>query len=200
MEHNCKTLVVTQSSAFWRYGRAATIAVGSFTLATLLTFPFARYVHHSRELLLVAAIVVTSRYAGTAAGLFVALASVLVFDWFFDSTPHALEFTAGGVLRAAAFGFVSLLVAFLERQRQHAIGRLEMTNKQLQTALSEIKTLHGLLPICSYCKQIRTDSGSWIGLEEYVRRHTQANFSHGVCPSCLRKHFPDLQEGTGRST
>jgi len=121
-------------------------------------------------LLLVAAIVVTSRYAGTAAGLVVVLASVLGFDWFFDSTPRVLEFTAGSVLRAAAFGFVALLVAFLERQRCHAIGRLEMTNKQLQTALSEISTLHGLLPICSYCKQIRTGIGSWIGLEEYVRR------------------------------
>jgi len=190
--------VVTQLSAFWRCLRAATIAVGSLTLATLLAFPFARYVPHSRELLLVAAIVVTSRYAGTAAGLVVALASVLGFDWFFDSTPRVLEFTAGGVLRAAAFGFVALLVAFLERQRCHAIGRLEMTNKQLQTALSEINTLHGLLPICSYCKQIRTGIGSWIGLEEYVRRHTQADFSHGICPSCLRKHFPDSQEETSR--
>jgi len=75
-------------------------------------------------LLLVAAIVVTSRYAGTAAGLFVTLASVLGFDWFFDSTPHALEFTAGGVLRDATFSFVSLLVAFLELQRRHTIGRL----------------------------------------------------------------------------
>lgn len=173
--------------------RAATIAFGSLTLATLLTFPLARYVIHSRELLLVTAIIVTSRYAGAAAGFLVALVSVLGFDWFFDSTPNALDFTVGGVLRALAFGSVSGLVAFLERQRRRAIGRLEATNRQLQTALSEIKTLRGLLPICSYCKQIRTEIGSWIGIEDYVRRHTEADFTHGICPNCLRKHFPDVQ-------
>src|SRR5215469_6796839 len=108
--------------------RAATIAFGSLTLATLLTFPLARYVIHSRELLLVTAIIVTSRYAGAAAGFLVALVSVLGFDWFFDSTPNALDFTVGGVLRALAFGSVSGLVAFLERQRRRAIGRLEATN------------------------------------------------------------------------
>jgi|SRR5215471_19331949 len=185
--------MVPESSAFWRRVRAATIAVGSLTLATLLTFPLARYIPHSRELFLVAAIVLTSRYAGAAAGLLVALASILGFDWFFDSTPHALDFTAGGVLRAIAFGGVSGLVAFLERQRRQAIGRLETTNRQLQTALTEIKTLRGLLPICSYCKLIRTDIGSWIGLEEYVRRNTAADFSHGICPNCMRKQFQDLQ-------
>lgn len=174
--------------------RAATIAVGSFTLATLLTFPLARYVIHSRELLLVTAVVITSRYAGAAAGLLVALASVLGFDWFFDSTPHALDFSAGGVLRAIAFGSMSGLVAFLERQRRRAIGQLETTNRQLQTALSEIKTLRGLLPMCSYCKQIRTEIGSWIGIEDYVRRHTEADFTHGICPNCLRSHFPDVHE------
>jgi K+-sensing histidine kinase KdpD len=174
--------------------RAATIAIGGLTLATLLTFPLARYVTHSRELLLIAAIVMTSRYAGAAAGLLVALASLLAFDWFFDSTPHALDFTAGGVLRAIAFGSVSGLVTFLERQRRHAMGRLETANKELQTALSEIKTLRGLLPICSYCKQIRTDIGSWMGFEEYVRTHTNAEFTHGICPNCLRKHFADSHE------
>jgi hypothetical protein len=145
-------------------------------------------------LLLVAAIVVTSRYAGPTAGVLVALASFLAFDWFFDNTPHAFDFTVGGLLRAIAFGSVSILVAFLERQRRHAIGDLETTNRKLQTAMGEIKTLHGLLPICSYCKQIRTDVGSWMGIEEYVRRHTEANFTHGICPNCLRKHLPNLHD------
>jgi len=174
--------------------RELAIAVGSLTLATLVTFPLAPYVHHSRELLLVAAIIVTSRYAGAVAGILVALASILSFDWFFDSTPHAFDLTRSGLLRALAFGTVSGLVAFLERQRLQAIGSLEVTNKQLQTALNEIKTLRGLLPICSYCKKIETDIGSWVQLEEYVRSHTEAEFTHGICPTCLTRHFPDVAE------
>jgi phosphoserine phosphatase RsbU/P len=61
--------------------------------------------------------------------------------------------------------------------------------KELQDALSRIKTLHGLLPICSYCKKIRNDQEYWQELESYILLNTGAEFSHGICPDCFSKHF-----------
>ncbi len=172
--------------------RSAMIAIGSTILATLLTFVLAKSVTYSRDLLFVAAVIVVSRYAGVIAGLCVSFASVFLFDWFFDSTPYVLDFRVGGVLRAVVFVSVSVLVASLEQHRRHAIAGLEETNRTLRSALEEIKTLRGILPICTYCKQVRTDIGSWIEIEDYVRKHSEAQFSHGVCPSCFRRHFPDI--------
>lgn len=58
-------------------------------------------------------------------------------------------------------------------------------NKELEKALNEIKTLQGIIPICSYCHSIRDDEGAWSELEAYISEHSNARFSHGVCPKCL---------------
>ena len=65
---------------------------------------------------------------------------------------------------------------------------------ELGVALSEVKQLSGLLPICSYCKKIRDDKGYWTQLESYIHKHSGAKFSHGICEDCAIKHFPDLKE------
>ncbi len=79
----------------------------------------------------------------------------------------------------------------------HILGE---KNKRFSDYLSEIKTLRGILPICSYCKQIRDDKGYWSQIESYIRKHSDAEFSHGICPECAKKHYPDLDlyedEGT----
>ena len=59
----------------------------------------------------------------------------------------------------------------------------------LEKALDQVKKLHGLLPICSYCKKIRNDSNYWLQLEDYISTHSDAEFSHGICPDCFNKHF-----------
>ena len=64
---------------------------------------------------------------------------------------------------------------------------LALTNQKLKKALSEVKELGGLLPICSYCKKIRDDQGYWNQLEIYIRDHSKAEFSHGFCPDCAEK-------------
>jgi len=63
---------------------------------------------------------------------------------------------------------------------------------QLQDAVAKIKTLRGLLPICANCKKIRDDQGYWSQIEDYVRDHSDADFSHSLCPDCMRKLYPDL--------
>lgn len=59
--------------------------------------------------------------------------------------------------------------------------------KSLQEALSEIKILKGIIPICSYCHNIRDDEGAWDRVEDYISKHSGAEFSHGVCPECMKK-------------
>jgi len=63
---------------------------------------------------------------------------------------------------------------------------------RLQDALAKIKTLKGLLPICASCKKVRDDKGYWNQIEEYVRDHTDAEFSHGLCPDCAQKYYDQL--------
>ena len=64
--------------------------------------------------------------------------------------------------------------------------------EKLEAALARIKTLGGMLPICSHCKKIRDDKGYWNQVESYIHEHTDAEFSHSICPDCAKKHYPDL--------
>jgi sigma-B regulation protein RsbU (phosphoserine phosphatase) len=66
---------------------------------------------------------------------------------------------------------------------------------ELEEALSRVKQLQGLLPICSYCKKIRDDTNYWEQVESYISRHTEAQFSHGICPECYAQFVtPDIEE------
>jgi len=67
----------------------------------------------------------------------------------------------------------------------------EMKN-ELRRNETEVKTLRGLLPICAWCKQIRDDKGYWHKIESYIRDHSEAEFTHGICPKCAEKLYPDL--------
>ena len=73
----------------------------------------------------------------------------------------------------------------------------KQTEAALKKAAAEIKTLRGLLPICMHCKEIRDDRGHWNSVEAYVGERTGAEFTHGLCPKCLAKHYPDLVEVEG---
>ncbi len=64
--------------------------------------------------------------------------------------------------------------------------------QELRQSLEKVRTLHGLLPICASCKKIRDDKGYWNQVEVYLAQHTTAEFTHGLCPDCLQKLFPDI--------
>lgn len=92
----------------------------------------------------------------------------------------------------------------LEPQQQQALEALarqlvtlcqyRRASADLAGALEDVKTLRSLLPICSYCKDIRNDQGYWRGVEEYFSTITDARFSHSICPRCVREHYPDMGE------
>lgn len=69
--------------------------------------------------------------------------------------------------------------------------RLALQVEKLNQSLKENKILQGILPICMYCKKIRNDEGFWDQVEAYVSRHSPAEFSHSICPSCMEQHYPD---------
>lgn len=83
-------------------------------------------------------------------------------------------------------------------ERQRAAKEREELIAELQQALTNIKTLRGLLPICSYCKKIRDDQGYWKQVEEYLRDHTGADFTHGMCPDCYQKMIAEIESKPGK--
>lgn len=87
----------------------------------------------------------------------------------------------------------------LARVKAHAGLKLARDKQQhlieeLKKALSEVKTLSGLLPIYSHCKKIRDDSGYWQGVEHYIAARSDTQFSHGICPDCMRQFYPKVAE------
>jgi CheY-like chemotaxis protein len=85
----------------------------------------------------------------------------------------------------------------LELRVRERTAELATSNRELTTALAEVKQLSGLLPICSYCKSIRDAKDDWDSLENYITRHTDSNFSHGICPECHEKHVVPMLKESG---
>jgi len=96
-----------------------------------------------------------------------------------DTKPQSLTPTQSSALTAIA---------------RQAIAQLEIRRvaADLADALTDLKILRGLLPICSHCKEIRNDSGYWQSIETYVRDHSDADFTHGICPICMEHNYPEI--------
>ncbi len=88
-----------------------------------------------------------------------------------------------------------LMVQFkelLESQLALFLANRELEERvgQLTDLLAEVKTLRGIIPICSYCKKMRNDTGYWDSVEHYIATRSEAGFTHSICPECMEKHFP----------
>ena len=94
---------------------------------------------------------------------------------------------AGAVVAVAVISFDITERCLMEEQLRRSVAELEK-------AFADVKTLSGLLPICANCKKIRDDKGYWSNVEQYLGAHTDAEFSHGLCPDCMQKLYPELAE------
>lgn len=127
-----------------------------------------------------------------------------IFVVHISSVRVASEQQADG-LRCGADGYIARPLGGAEfLERVHAMLRIKHTENalrqseekyrklatELQQALEEVKTLRGLIPICAACKKVRDDKGYWNQIEVYLQRHTEARFSHGICPDCMSKYYP----------
>lgn len=138
-----------------------------------------------------------------ASALFIFVLGLILFNPFpfhFYSYPKAISFRF-----LASLLLVSLVAYGLEVSRGkygNLFARnqacLHMEKKQLERATDEIKHLSGLLPICSQCKKIRDDAGYWQQVEVYVRDHSEANFSHSICPDCIALLYPEIKKAMER--
>jgi hypothetical protein len=122
----------------------------------------------------------------------------------YDVTDHLSSFKKTILLTVSysvvagliLFIFFSVYLGRLESQIANYQNNLEEIvknrTKELTDALSEIKTLRGIIPICSNCKQIRNDEGIWSQIETYISDHSEAEFTHGYCPKCIKELYPDM--------
>jgi PAS domain S-box-containing protein len=109
-----------------------------------------------------------------------------------DGTPVNVGVTVSAIRESAGriIGVSSIAYDITERKRVEA-ERTELI-AHLNETLSKVKTLSGLLPICASCKKIRDDNGYWQKLETFVREHSGAEFSHSICPDCMRSLYPEF--------
>ena len=95
-----------------------------------------------------------------------------------------------------AFMILSALLGVFWGKIKQADKEKSVVIAELKKALEEIKTLSGFLPICASCKKIRDDKGYWNQIEVYISEHSEAEFSHGICPECAQKLYPDFYSST----
>lgn len=101
---------------------------------------------------------------------------------------HAVHFLSMTLFETSwALVFIMITTKRIERELLVSRTALDATVGELERAVGEVRTLSGLLPICPQCKRIRDDRGYWGLMERYVEAHSQAHFTHGICPECLEK-------------
>jgi len=100
------------------------------------------------------------------------------------------DFSAADAEIASVFGELAAIALLNSRY----IDLLNERTTSLERALAQVKTLRGLLPICAHCKRIRDDKGFWTKVESYLREHADVEFTHGLCPECIKKLYPELAE------
>ena len=95
--------------------------------------------------------------------------------------------------------FFTGIIRDISERKQHEKERDALIDS-LQKSLNKVRKLSGLLPICASCKKIRDDSGYWNQIEAYIRDHSEAEFSHGICPECSKKLYPEYHDAVIKKT
>ncbi|MDA3798158.1 MAG: hypothetical protein PF692_03655 [Kiritimatiellae bacterium] len=119
----------------------------------------------------------------------------------FYISVYGISNIVGHIFKILSFYMIyqAVIVATLRNPYKNLFGEVVESEKakeevinELQKALKQVKQLQGFLPICASCKQIRDDKGYWNQIEEYISEHSEAKFSHGLCPKCAQKLYPDI--------
>jgi PAS domain S-box-containing protein len=153
-----------------------------YTEAEIVGRPFMDFVHHEDVQATIAAV---TRQQATGESFPFSNKFVCKDGSSVHLTWQAMHSTTDGTTFSTARNMSAQVKADAERERLY---------RDLQVAYANIKTLRGLIPICASCKKIRDDSGYWNTLEQYISEHSDARFTHGICPDCLKRDFPDAYE------
>jgi len=155
---------------YWTILALAVLAC-DFVMGPYIQFPF----------LFIIPVTLASWYSGRGWGYLFAITLPLV-RWYFTTVWTVSWPMLDASINVLIRVMVLLLLAYL----------VDRTARQTRALTSEVQMLRGLLPICSFCKKIRNEDNSWEMLEGYISRHSEAQFSHGVCPDCAREHFGEF--------
>ncbi len=110
-----------------------------------------------------------------------------------DGTIIDVELSNNGAVLYGGKKLIFCICRDITERKQYEEERSALIN-ELQTALEEIKSLRGIIPICSTCKRIRDDEGYWEQVDDYISKHTQVHLSHGICPECMKTLYPELSK------
>lgn len=168
--------------------RIFAVVIGSVAAAAAVTWLLRPHIQVAVSIVFLGAVIVSAWYGGTIGGMVAAAASILTFELLFHRTPGTIENPTTWAVRTIMFVAVSLLISFFEGQLRDALEQVEAANRKLQDTLDHVRRLESLLPICAGCKRIRNHEGAWLAFERYLHDETGTNFTHGLCPACLRKY------------
>lgn len=139
-----------------------------------------------------------------AASIFLTIGAELAFTFYVS--VYGFSNFVGHILKLASFYLIykaiietgfSQPIFLLFRSLKKSEEGLRREKEALEKALSDIKILRGLIPICSSCKKVRDDTGYWQQVDTYVRDHSEAEFTHSICPECAEKLYPDIYKRQG---
>jgi K+-sensing histidine kinase KdpD len=187
-------------------GRLA-LSLGSLFAYLSVFFPLYSYLARAAIAFCIVPILVVANAFGLWGGLIAGLASMALNSVLFllCGEPSFAAFAGKNFwISHAVFLVVGIVTGHMRdlrsrlqeelNARQQAEEEREKAIQQLQTALAEVKTLSGLLPMCSGCKKIRNDQGYWQQIESYLMDHSDAKLSHGLCPECMEMLNPEFSD------
>jgi len=133
-------------------------------------------------------------YKYILSAIFITILSEIFFTFYID--VYGISNLAGHLLKIASCYLMYIAVIKNGFTKPYDILFRDLSQKttELEKALEKVNVLSGFLPICASCKKIRDDKGYWNLLEDYISNHSEAEFSHGICPDCIMKYYPDLVE------
>jgi hypothetical protein len=177
-------------AAPWERAALAALKTGAPEISELVTTEGRQYLHLMRPLVTEASCLQCHNGQGYQSGdiqgginisvPMTPYAAIVRAQWAGLAAGHAALWLLG--LAGLLFGTRSMHRRILERER---------LVKDLEQALAKVKILSGLLPICAWCKKVRTDTGYWMEIEAYIQQHSDAEFTHGMCGDCLEKFVAD---------
>jgi len=179
-----------------RFGFAAACCAVAFLIRFLLD-PVLQ--DRSPLLLFALAVALSAIRGGFGPGLFAVLLGAFGAPYFFPPVGKYFYvepgYRATAVIQLLLFVAVGLILTWLASEMRAHELRLRDTLRERDAALEHVRLLSGLVPICAGCKKIRDDQGNWQQMESYISAHSEAQFSHGLCPTCARRYMDDLPNG-----
>ena len=168
------------------------LPTGAVVVVTAVTFVLWPYIQPSASPLFFVAVMMSAVYGGLAAGLIATVLSTGATAFFFMGPQHSFDIGSDDVFRLSVFAVVALLTNSIAAQRKHAENTQHRLIAELREAHARVRTLSEQLPICPYCKRVRSTETTWLPLDRYLDESPDLRLSHALCPDCSAREHPEF--------